>query len=188
MSVPALGVYFYFIRNFNFWKNLGVPYVKPVPFFGNLKECLLQRVHIGKYLKKIYDEHNDKPYVGIFSLDKPSVLVRDPQLVKNILVKDFQNFMDHQISTDEKIDPLWASSVFVKKGQRWREIRTNFTPLFTTGKMKTMFCLVNVCGKDLAACLDKATAEGNFYQGENAAESSYMILQLRSCVINLGLL
>jgi len=153
MSVPALGLYFYFIRNFNFWKNLGVPYVKPVPFFGNLKDCVFQRVYIGKYLKKIYDEHNDKPYVGIFSLDNPSLLVRDLELVKNILVKDFQKFMERQISTDEKTDPLWASSVFVKKDQRWREIRTSFTPLFTTGKMKTMFYLVHVCVWQRPGCL-----------------------------------
>jgi hypothetical protein len=169
ISAAVLGLYFCFTRNFNFWKNLGVPYVKPVPFFGNLKDCVLQRVNIGKHLKKIYDEHNDKPYVGIFSLDKPSLLVRDPELVKNILVKDFQYFMDRHISVDEKTDPLWASTVFVIKGQRWREIRTSFTPLFSTGKMKTMFYLVDVCGKELAACLEKATVDGKFYQGENIA-------------------
>ena len=167
ISAPVLGLYFYFTRNFNFWRNLGVPYVKPVPFFGNLKDCVLQRVNIGKLLKKIYDEHNDEPYVGIFSLDNPSLLIRDPELVKNILVKDFQNFMDRAISVDEKTDPLWASTVFVMKGQRWREIRTGFTPLFSTSKTKTMFCLVDVCGKELAACLEKDTVDGKVYEREN---------------------
>jgi cytochrome P450 len=94
-------------------------------------------------------------------------LVRDPELVKNILVKDFQNFMDRQISTDEKTDPLWANTMFMMKGQRWRELRTSLTPLFSIGKMKMMFGLVDVCGKELAAYLDKATFDGKFCQGEN---------------------
>jgi len=37
IGAPDKGLYFYFIRNFNFWKNLGVPYVKPVPFLAVLK-------------------------------------------------------------------------------------------------------------------------------------------------------
>ena len=169
MGVPALSLYFYFIRNFNFWKNLGVPYVKPLPLFGNLKECVLQRFYIGEHLEKIYVKHSDKAYVRICSLDNPSLLVRDPELLKNFLVKDFQNFMDCQICTDEKTNPLWSSTIFVMKGQLWREVRTSFRPLFLTGKMKTMFYLVDVCGNEMAACLEKATVEGNFYQGENTA-------------------
>jgi hypothetical protein len=163
VSAPALCLYFYFIRNFSFWKNLGVPFVKPVPFFGSLKDCVLQRVCIGKHLKKIYAEHSDEPYVGIFSFDNPGLLIRDPELVKNILVRDFQNFMDRQISADEKTDPLWASTMFMIKGQRWHKLRTSLTPLFSTRKMKMMFCLVDVCGKELAAYLDKATDDGKFF-------------------------
>jgi len=60
MSVPALSLYFYFIRNFSLWKNLGVPYVKPVPLFGSLKDCVLQRAYIWKHLEKIYVKHNDE--------------------------------------------------------------------------------------------------------------------------------
>jgi hypothetical protein len=71
------------------------------------------RVCIGKHLEEIYVERNDELYVDIFSSDKPSLLVRDPELEKNIVVKDFQHFMDRQISTDEKTDPLCSSTVFV---------------------------------------------------------------------------
>jgi len=62
-------------------------------------------VNIGENLKQIYEEHSDKPYVGIFSFDKPILLIRDAELVKNILVKDFQYFIDRVISFDEKLDP-----------------------------------------------------------------------------------
>jgi cytochrome P450 family 6 len=80
--------------------------------------------------------------------------------VKNILVKDSQSFMDRVISVDEELDPLLSRSLFVINGQRWHHLRTNLTPVFTSGKMKMMFYLVDTCGKELADCLHKATLYG----------------------------
>jgi len=161
-----IGFYFYVTRNFNFWQKLGVPYVKPTPFFGNLKECALLKTTIGEQLERIYNEHSDKPYVGIFSFDKPSLVIRDLELVKNILVKDFQNFMDRIFSVDERFDPLFGNNLSVLKGQIWRHLRIKLNPVFTSRKMKLMFCLVDTCGKELADCLEKATADGKLPQDQ----------------------
>jgi cytochrome P450 family 6 len=155
-----IGLYFYVTRNFNFWQKLGVPYVKPTPFFGNLKECSLQKTTIGEQLQRIYNENSDKSYVGIFSFDKPSLLIRDVELVKNILVKDFQTFMDRIFAVEDKFDPLFGRHLSVLKGQVWRHLKQNLTPVFTSRKMKVMFSLVDTCGKELADCLEKATADG----------------------------
>jgi hypothetical protein len=154
------GLYLHFTRNFNFWQKLGIPYVKPKPFVGNLKECVLQKKTIGEELQRIYNEYSDKPYVGIFSFDKPSLLIRDAELVKNILVKDFQNFTDHIFSFEDKVDPVFGNILVALNGQSWRHLRTNMTPVFTSRKIKMMFCLVDTCGKKLAECLEKATADG----------------------------
>ena len=98
--------------------------------------------------------------MGIFSFDKPNLLIRDLELVKNILVKDFHSFMDHMVLFDEKLDPLIGNSLPVLKGNLWRHLRTNFTPVFTSRKMKMMHYLVDICGMELDECLEKATANG----------------------------
>jgi hypothetical protein len=76
ISAIFIGLYFYFTRNFKFWQKFGITYVKRTPFVGNLKECLLLDRTI-EQLQIIYNEHSDKPYVGIFSFDKPVLLIRD---------------------------------------------------------------------------------------------------------------
>jgi cytochrome P450 len=121
---------------------------------------VLLKATIGEQLQRIYNEHSDKPYVGIFSFDRPSLLVRDLELVKNILVKDFQNFMDRITSADDKFDPLFGKNLGLLKGQLWRHIRTNLSPVFSSRKMKMMFYLVDFCGKELADYLEKATTVG----------------------------
>jgi cytochrome P450 len=125
---------------------------------------VLLKTTIGEQLQRIYNEHSDKPYVGIFSFDKPSLLVRDVDLVKKILVKDFQNFMDRLLLFEERFDPLIGNMLTVLKGQIWRHLRTNLTPVFTSRKMKKMFYLVETSGRELAECLEKATADGKLPQ------------------------
>jgi cytochrome P450 family 6 len=159
-----IGLYFYVTRNFKFWQKLGIPYAQPTPFVGNLKECVLLKTTIGEQLQRIYNEHRDKPYVGIFSFDKPSLLVRDLELVKNILVKDFQNFMDRILSVEDKFDPLICNALINLKGQLWRHLRIKLTPVFTSRKMKMMFYLVDFCGKELADCMEKAAGGGKLPQ------------------------
>jgi cytochrome P450 len=67
--------------------------------------------------------------------------------------------MDRTFSFEDKIDPLFGKNLGVLKGQLWRHLRTNLTPVFTSRKMKMMFYLVDTCGKELADCLQKATAD-----------------------------
>jgi hypothetical protein len=125
-----------------------------------VKDVVFQKESMGKYLQKIYDNHSDKPYVGIFAFDQPILVIRDLHLVKNILVKDAQNFIDHTTSLDEEVEPLLAKTMFALKGQLWRQVRVKLTPVFTSAKMKMMFYPVQICGKELVEYLDVVTADG----------------------------
>jgi len=159
-------LYLHFTRNFNLWQKLGIPYVKPTPFVGNLKDCALQKTTIGEQLQKIYNEQSDKPYVGIFSFDKHSLLIRDVELVKNILVRDFQTFMDRTLAFEDKFDPLFGNIMVALKGQLLYHFRTKLTSVFTSRKLKMMFYVVDTSGKEVAECLKKATADGKLSQDQ----------------------
>ena len=125
---------------------------------------MLLKTIIGEQLQRINNEHSDKPYVGIFSFDKRSLFIRDLELVKNILVKDFQTFMDRRVLFEAKIDPLFGNTLPILKSQGWRHLRTKLTPVFISRKMKMMFYhLVTSC-MELVECLEKATTDGKLSQ------------------------
>jgi hypothetical protein len=67
MDVPVLGcwwatatlvlgaiLYLYFTRTHGYWRKRGVPYVKPLPLFGNLKDALLFRKNLGEIYRDLY--------------------------------------------------------------------------------------------------------------------------------------
>jgi len=79
----------YLTRNFNLRMRHGIPYAKPWPFVGNIKDSALQNLDVGPNLKQIYDEHKHKPYHGFFSFDQPHcwlmMLERDSWTLKTLI-------------------------------------------------------------------------------------------------------
>lgn len=49
---------------------------------------------------------------GLFDFRTPQYIIRDPDVIKQIAVKDFDHFEDHQSFTDEKVDKLWGNVLF----------------------------------------------------------------------------
>jgi len=152
--------YLYMTRKFKYWKKRGIlETAPPIPFFGNFADCLLFKKSPANYLKEIYDQAKGLPYIGFYLMDKPILLIRDPELVKNILVKDFNYFNDRYINADPN-DRLGYASLFFLRNPDWKIVRNKITPFFTSGKMKKMFNLMIQCGKNFDDYLDSPEFKG----------------------------
>ncbi|XP_063243313.1 cytochrome P450 6j1-like [Bacillus rossius redtenbacheri] len=153
-------LYFYITRNFNYWEKRGVRSVRPKPFLGSISSILLLRESIGCWLARNYRETVGEKFFGAYFVDKPALVVRDLELVKNIFVKDAHAFLDRNFSAREDVDPLFTKNLFGLKGKKWRHLRVKLSPTFTSGRMKKMFYLVDECGKQLASCLQQSASSG----------------------------
>lgn len=62
---------------------------------------------------KIYKEFRGKtPAVGTFTFMKPTLMVLDLELVKNILIRDFSTFQDRGFFYNKEDDPISAKYDF----------------------------------------------------------------------------
>lgn len=57
-------------------------------------------------------------YVGYIEGIAPIILIRDPEIIKMITVKDFDHFVNHREFFSEDIEPLFGGSLFMMKGMR----------------------------------------------------------------------
>ncbi|XP_015117201.1 cytochrome P450 6A1 [Diachasma alloeum] len=146
--------YQYLIWNYNFWRSRGIPGPQPVALFGTIKDILLGKDGLGSYSTRIYKEYQNEPLVGIYSRREPVLIVRDPDLIKAILIKDFSNFMNRSLEISDKHDPL-MQNLFFLDAKIWRPLRTKLTPVFTSGKIREMFYLLKECGQQLDNYLSK---------------------------------
>lgn len=68
----------------------------------------------------------------------PTVVPRDPALIKQIKVRDFDYFTDRQKSHYFEFDRLLSKSVLLLADQKWRDMRTILSPIYTSSKMNQM--------------------------------------------------
>ncbi|KAI8421254.1 hypothetical protein MSG28_008309 [Choristoneura fumiferana] len=141
-AIAALigALYYYFTRTFNYWKDRNVPYLKPVPFFGNLYKSTIRSTLVGEIMKKIYNEYPNEKVVGVFRMTTPNLLVRDLDIVKHIMIKDFDNFADRGVEFSKE---GLGKNLFHADGDTWRVLRNRFSPMFTNQKLKNMMHLLN---------------------------------------------
>lgn len=90
----------------------------------------------------MYNMHPEERYTGLYQFHTPILLVRDPELIKQVTVKDFEHFTDHPPLIDPDADPLWSSAIFSLKGERWKELRVTLSPTFTSSKIKSIYTLI----------------------------------------------
>jgi cytochrome P450 family 6 len=111
---------------------------------------------MGEIFSDIYSKTMN-PFVGFFILDKPCLLIRDPKIIKRILINDFQYFYDRNILNNKRDDPIATHVLFVLKNPEWTEIRSKITPVFTSSKIKTMSKLMEEVAQEMVNYLHKYT-------------------------------
>ncbi|KAL6425687.1 hypothetical protein ACFW04_009649 [Cataglyphis niger] len=143
--ICATGSYYLF-RNYNFFKRHGIIHLPAVPILGNMTS--------------IYNFNPDAKYFGFYVTTSPVFFLRDPEIIKSVLVKDFEAFPNRRGFSDLN-EPLFAKNLFSLQGKKWRDVRSLLSPSFTSSKMKMMFTLMSECAVDFANFLSTSILVDN---------------------------
>ena len=126
---------------YNYWHSKNVHHDKPILLVGNILPLATGSESIGNVIKASYDKFKQHKFHGLYMLLKPALIITDPELIRMILIKDFNKFADRGLYNNEKVDPL-SGNLFQIGGERWKILRAKMSPTFTSGKLKQMFLLI----------------------------------------------
>ncbi|KAF2903663.1 hypothetical protein ILUMI_02504 [Ignelater luminosus] len=144
---------FIFIRNkikqsLRYWRERDVPHVEAWTVFGNLASVVFKQKSFPNLLQDTYAQYSNKRYYGFYKFLKPALIIKDIDLIKTICIKEFDKFSDRPPILPKEADPFWNRGLFALEGKKWHDMRTTFSPAFTSSKMKGMFHLMTGCAKD----------------------------------------
>lgn len=159
LVAACLAFYYYLTWTFDFWKSRGIPGPKPIPMFGNVLAVMIGTVSIAQFLTDLYTTHRNEPMIGIFARRKPILIVQDPDIIKDVLIKDFSKFANRGFMRHEIAEPL-SQHLFALEAERWRPLRTQLSPVFTSGKLKGTFALILDCATHLEKYLNTLVQKG----------------------------
>jgi len=144
--------YMYIRRKMSFWRNQGVAEDPGYFPFGSQGtwDFLTKKIAINQISEEAYTSHPNALVVGTYEfLGKPSIVIRDLDIAKQILVKDFDQFTERRPEGSILFSPHTKNNKYLRKmltelrGKEWKRTRSSLTPIFTSGKLKAMVPLIH---------------------------------------------
>ncbi|NP_001166017.1 cytochrome P450 9e2-like [Nasonia vitripennis] len=136
------------VYQYTYWKRRKMLHLESVPIIGNNYPMLFGIDSFPMHAQKMYKKFSGARYYGCFDFRKPVVIIKDPDLIKEICVKNFDDFTDHLTFVTEEMDPIAGRNIFSLKGKRWKDLRSTLTPSYTAARMKLLFELIDECARN----------------------------------------
>lgn len=143
LGIVTIGIllFLYIKRHFTYWQRRGVP-VHSVKF---------EKIEF--YRKPLEWMAECGQLFGSYFFIRPALVVADPELLKQILIKDFHHFTNrYQLSGHHE---LWNKNLFSANDKTWKRLRIITSPSFSSGKLKSMHFIMNQAVTNLSSHLSR---------------------------------
>lgn len=134
--------------------------MEPSLLLGNL-DGVGQKIHNTINVQLAYEKFKiGNKYFGFYLLQSPVLVILDLDLIKNIMIKDFNNFVDRGVYNNAEHDPL-SGHLFAIEGDKWRNSRNKLSPTFSSGKMKMMYPIIQSYSQGLVELIERLSSDNN---------------------------
>ncbi|XP_048483053.1 cytochrome P450 9e2 isoform X4 [Plutella xylostella] len=144
-------LFYYSWQRLRYFSSRGVRTLPPFPFLGNLTAVTFGRENFVDAIAAGYNAFKDQRYFGLYQYHVPTLIPRDPELVRRLVVRDFAAFCDRGVHIPPDCDPLFGRNLIMLRGSKWRSMRASLSPAFSAARSRSMAPLMAECA---AATMD----------------------------------
>lgn len=139
-AISLLATYFYRKWPYDYWKKQGIEQSPEsiIPVFGHTLPILCFRESLNDMCMRLYNK-STASMIGMFHLCTPVLIVREPKLVKSILLEKFNCFRNNFNSIDTDRNPFSAAHPFFAKDNLWKKHHNRFVKGMSSKQLKIMF-------------------------------------------------
>ncbi|KAF2367624.1 Cytochrome P450 [Trinorchestia longiramus] len=137
----------YFRSCYSYWSSRGIGSPDPIWGLGNLYPRLRPTMSLAEFDQWLYRDCGGSRFCGFYEFTQPVLMVGDPELLKHVMIRDFDHFCDRSFVTFN--DPVMDHMLLGLKGSVWKRVRSVMTPTFSSGKVKQTLGLVSDCAANL---------------------------------------
>ena len=158
VTLTLIVVYHLILKNWNYFTNRGVKFVRGYPVVGTMYGLIAGKESFYDIIYHLYNEYPNENIIGTYEMSLPVFIPRDPELVKQVAIQSFDHFLNHQPGFGES-SPLLGRTLFFRKDQEWKDMRSTLSPAFTGNKMRMMFDLIQDSTLEFCKVIKKKSVE-----------------------------
>ncbi|XP_053207310.1 cytochrome P450 3A8-like isoform X2 [Panonychus citri] len=126
-----------------YWSRQGIPNA-----INTIYNRLSKPVHFADL--DAYNKHGR--IIGVYDGFRPCLMIGDPELIKKVLVTEFDNFKNHRFYHEKQIA---GRSLLSLENDQWKRTRKLMSPLFASNNLRKMKPLIEDCSSMLVDNLNK---------------------------------
>ncbi len=140
-------VYLWSRKTFSYFRSNGITEDPGWFPFGSKTgwDALTGKLAFQQFTDRIYKDFPNDKIVGTYGpMGTRTFVVRDMDIVRKILIKDFDHFVDRRtFNVNSKSNKYFLNMLTSMKGEKWKEMRAIMSPVFTSGKLKSMLPIIH---------------------------------------------
>ncbi|XP_075828826.1 cytochrome P450 3A11-like [Microtus pennsylvanicus] len=153
LAISLMLLYLFGTKKHDIFKKQGIPGPKPLPILGTL---LNYYKGVWKFDVECYKKYGK--IWGLFDGPTPLFSITDPDMIKNVLVKESYSVFTNR--PDMGPVGIMSKAISISKDEEWKRLRALLSPTFTSGKLKEMFPIVEQYGDILVKYLRREAEKG----------------------------
>ncbi|XP_029646589.1 cytochrome P450 3A24 [Octopus sinensis] len=143
LSIVLLLLYILAKKPYDYFKNINIPGPEPWFFFGNMLQ--LMKKGMAKFDKEMKQKYGK--VLGFYICNQPHILISDPEMVKEICIKQFAVFTNrYDMFPPDRVGDKFLSFL---TDLHWKFARTVLLPTFSTSHLKQTMGIMNRVAKNL---------------------------------------
>lgn len=150
LSILVFLLYTLIQKKYSFFRDRGIVHETPRFPMGNVKRVRTVEDLWNGGVAEYFKFHKLDSMCGTFFGLQPIYVVTDLDVIRDILVRDFNNFTDHNIfeMKDNCQDPL-GPCLYSLRGEPWRHMRTKMSSAYSSASHDGMFEMSLLCASNL---------------------------------------
>ncbi|CAH1276954.1 CYP3A4 [Branchiostoma lanceolatum] len=161
LAVLPVLFYLYAVRPMQALKKLGVSGPTPLPLIGNLHQIMKTGIYNMEAQVDAIATYGN--VYGVFNGRVPILTISDPEMMREIFVKQFHKFTNRApegMALDVKPQARMLTQLV---DEDWKNVRSTITPAFSGGKLKQMTEAMNSCADLLVGNIGKFGEKGESF-------------------------
>ncbi|KAH8401477.1 hypothetical protein KR009_005750 [Drosophila setifemur] len=163
LAFVGLFLYKWSVYTFGYFSKKGVAHEKAVPLLGNIPWSVMMGAD--SYVKfniDMYLRLKENKIYGVYNFRDPLYYLADPELIRQVGIKSFDNFANHRKGISDGTDDssILSKSLLMLRDRRWKQMRNTLTPTFTSLKIRQMFELIHSCNVEAVGYIERQLDTG----------------------------